>query len=199
MRLLVLGPPGAGKGTHGVRLAAELGIAHISSGDLLRAEIDRATPLGSALGGYVSRGELVPDKVLLELMVPVVVRAAEQTGGYIGDGFPRTLAQAERAHKLIGIDNDLPLQAVISLEVHEAALVERVLARAAMQGRADDTAEVITRRLAIFREHTLPLLEYYAGRELLVPIDGNSTSDEVYAAICSALAERGIRPRPSTT
>ncbi len=192
MRLLMLGPPGAGKGTHGLRLAEEHGVLHVSSGDLLRAEIAAGTSLGQSLQQYTARGELVPDEVLFALMVPVIDRAALETGGYIGDGFPRTLAQAQQAHQLIGLDRDLPLEGVVNLEVDEDALVQRILDRARQQGRVDDTVEVVRRRLEVFREHTLPLLDYYDGRGLLLTIDGNQTPDAVYADIGSALVERGI-------
>lgn len=197
MRLLMLGPPGAGKGTHGVHLSQEYKIAHISSGDLLRAEIKAGTPLGQKLGDYVARGELVPDEVLFDLMVPAVDQAAVETGGYIGDGFPRTLGQAERAHQLIGIDRDLPLQGVVYLDVAEEALIERILERARVQGRADDTAEVVRRRLEVFREHTMPLIDYYSGRQILIPINGDQPTESVYQDIISALTDRGVLMRPA--
>src|SRR4051812_1251119 len=103
MRLLMLGPPGSGKGTHGVRLAEEFGIVHISSGDVLRAE----AATNPTLAGYLARGDLVPDDAIFGLLIPIMERAAADTGGFIADGFPRTLAQAERAYREIGIERDL--------------------------------------------------------------------------------------------
>src|ERR1700754_3032264 len=139
MRLLMLGPPGSGKGTHGVRLADEFGIVHISSGDVLREAIKSDTPLGRRLAGYVARGDLVPDDVLFELLVPIMEQAVAKTGGFLADGFPRTLAQAERAYQEIGIDRHLKLAAVVSLDVPDDVLVRRMLDRAQQQGRPDDT------------------------------------------------------------
>lgn len=194
MRLLMLGPPGSGKGTHGTRLSEEHGVVHVSSGDVLRAELANGTPLGRKLAGYLAKGDLVPDDVLFELLVPIAVSAAQDTGGFIADGFPRTPAQARRAYQEIGIDRDLPLQAVVSLVVPEPVLMQRLLDRARVQGRADDTPEIIQHRLDMFREQTEPLVDYYRGRGILLPIDGDQSTDEVYVEIKTGLAERGIIP-----
>jgi adenylate kinase len=183
MRLLMLGPPGSGKGTHGARLAEEFGIVHISSGDVLRSEI----PKNQKLAGYVARGDLVPDDVLFELLIPVMERAVAETGGFIADGFPRTLAQAERAYREIGIDRHLTLDAVISLDVPDDVLVRRMLDRAQQQGRADDTLEVIQHRLAVYCAETYPLIDYFRERGLLLPVDGNQPPDDVYADIKKGL------------
>jgi adenylate kinase len=181
MRLLMLGPPGSGKGTHGVRLAEEYGIEHISSGDVLRARADE----DPTLAGYLTRGDLVPDDVLFELLIPIMEQA---DGGFVADGFPRTLAQAERAYREIGIDRHLMLDAVISLDVPEDVLVGRLLDRAKEQGRADDTLDVIEHRLAVYRDETQPLIDYYRNRGLLRPVDGDQATAEVYADIKEALA-----------
>jgi adenylate kinase len=183
MRLLMLGPPGSGKGTHGVRLAEEYGIVHISSGDVLRAEV--AT--NEKLAGYIARGDLVPDDVLFELLVPIMERAVAETGGFIADGFPRTLAQAERASREIGIDRHLKLDAVVSLDVPDDVLVRRVLDRARQQGRADDTLEVIQHRLAVYCAQTYPLIDYFRERGILLTVNGNQPPDEVYAEIRDGL------------
>jgi adenylate kinase len=187
MRLLMLGPPGSGKGTHGVRLAGEFGIVHISSGDVLRKAITDDTPLGKRLAGYVARGDLVPDDVLFELLVPIMERAAADTGGFIVDGFPRTLAQAERAYREIGIGRHLKLDAVVSLDVPDDVLVRRLLDRAQAQGRADDTLEVIQHRLAVYCAETHPLIDYFRERGILLPVDGNQSPDDVYADILVGL------------
>jgi adenylate kinase len=183
MRLLMLGPPGSGKGTHGVRLAEEFGIVHISSGDVLRAEVET----NATLAGYVARGDLVPDDVLFELLVPIMERAVADTGGFISDGFPRTLAQAERAYREIGIDRHLKLDAVVSLDVPDDVLVRRLLDRAKAQGRADDTIEVIQHRLAVYCAETYPLIDYFRGRGILLPVDGDQSPDAVYAEILAGL------------
>jgi adenylate kinase len=190
MRLLMLGPPGSGKGTHGVRLAEEYGIVHISSGDVLRKAIADDTPLGRKLAGYVARGDLVPDDVLFELLIPIMEQAVTETGGFIADGFPRTLKQAERAYREIGIDRNLKLDAVVSLDVPDDVLVRRMLDRAQQQGRADDTVEVIQHRLAVYCAETYPLIDYFRQRGVLVPVDGNQPPDEVYAHIKDALGQR---------
>jgi adenylate kinase len=187
MRLLMLGPPGSGKGTHGVRLAKEFGIEHISSGDVLREAIRSGSPIGRTLDAYVSRGDLVPDDVLFELMVPIAERAMAETGGFVADGFPRTLAQAERAFQELGVDRHLRFDAVVSLDAPEEVLVRRLLERARIEGRADDTPEVIQHRLAVYRAETSPLIDYYRGRGLLIPIDADRAPDEVYADIKKAL------------
>ncbi|MEV6849536.1 adenylate kinase [Actinoplanes sp. NPDC051411] len=186
MRLLMLGPPGSGKGTHGVRLADDYGVVHISSGDVLRAAIAGDT----RLAGYVARGDLVPDDVLFKLLVPIMERAVAKTGGFIADGFPRTLAQAERAYREIGIDRHLKLDAVVSLDVPDDVLVRRMLDRAQQQGRADDTLEVIQHRLAVYCAETYPLIEYFRERGILLPVNGNQPPDDVYADIKEALDQR---------
>jgi adenylate kinase len=192
MRLLMLGPPGSGKGTHGERLAADYGIVHISSGDVLRKAIAEETPVGRKLATYVARGDLVPDDVLFELLVPIIERAVADTGGFIADGFPRTTAQAERAYREIGIDRHLKLDAVVSLEVPDDVLVRRLLERAEQQGRSDDTLEVIQHRLEVYCAETHPLIDYFRGRGLLLTIDGNRAPGEVYTAIKDALTARPV-------
>jgi adenylate kinase len=154
MRLLMMGPPGSGKGTHGSRLADDFAVRHLSSGEALRAEMANDTPLGRTIGGHVTRGDLVPDDVLFGLMIPIAVRAMREGGGFVADGFPRTLAQAERAYREIGIDRDLKFEAVVSLDVPEEVLIGRMLERARVQGRADDTPEVIRHRLEVYRDET---------------------------------------------
>jgi adenylate kinase len=190
MRLLMLGPPGSGKGTHGVRLAEEYGIVHISSGDVLREAIAGDSPLGKQVAGYVARGDLVPDEVLFELLVPIMERAVVKSGGFVVDGFPRTLAQAERAYQEIGIDRHLKLDAVVSLDVPDDVLVRRMLDRAQQQGRADDTLEVIQHRLAVYCAETYPLIEYFRERGILIPVNGNQPPDNVHANIKDALGQR---------
>jgi adenylate kinase len=190
MRLLMLGPPGSGKGTHGVRLAEEYGIVHISSGDVLREAIAGDSPVGKKVAGYVARGDLVPDEVLFELLVPIMERAVVKSGGFVVDGFPRTLAQAERAYQEIGIDRHLKLDAVVSLDVPDDVLVRRMLDRAQQQGRADDTLEVIQHRLAVYCAETYPLIEYFRERGILIPVNGNQPPDNVHANIKDALGQR---------
>jgi adenylate kinase len=187
MRLLLIGAPGAGKGTQATRLAERLGITHISSGDLLRKHVTDETALGQQVKQYVSRGDLVPDQIVLDMLRKPIV-AASEGGGYVLDGFPRTLQQARIAYetaKELGV----AVQVAIHLDVPKDELVRRLLAR----GRgADDTADVIEHRLEVYEASTKPMLEYYAEREQLLTVDGTQPPDEVTDSIIDQL-ER-LRP-----
>jgi adenylate kinase len=182
MRLLLIGAPGAGKGTQAGRLASRFGITHISSGDLLRQHVRDQTPLGQAIKSYVDRGDLVPDSLVMDMLRKPVVAAAE-AGGYVLDGFPRTVEQAETAFAVaqpLGAE----VQAAIHLDVPDAELVRRLLAR---HRGSDDTEEVIEHRLQVYRENTIPLLEYYAGREWMFAVDGAQPPDAVHEEIVTRL------------
>src|SRR5438093_828756 len=146
-RLLLLAPPGAGKGTQGETLAERLHVPHISAGDLLRAEVRHGTPLGQQVAGYLQRGDLVPDRLVFDIMTPVVV-AAVVRGGYLLDGFPRTLPQATAAAD-VGARLGVTLEAVVYLYAPESVLVQRLLRRAHQAGRPDDTPGVIGHRLQL--------------------------------------------------
>ena len=187
MRLLLLAGPGGGKGTQGARLAERLEVEHVAAGDALRAEVERATEIGTRVAGYLDVGELVPDEVVVDLMTPIVAAAA-QAGGYILDGFPRNLAQAhvaDEAWERRGIG----LEAVVYLEVPEPELRRRLLARAETEARSDDTPEVIDNRLALFAETTFPLVEHYRDRGLLVAIAADQAPDAVTDDVMSRLAD----------
>jgi adenylate kinase len=182
MRLLLIGAPGAGKGTQAGRLAARFGLTHISSGDLLRQHVHDQTPLGQAIKSYVDRGDLVPDSLVMDMLRKPVVAAAE-AGGYVLDGFPRTVEQAKTAFAVaqpLGAE----VQAAIHLDVPDAELVRRLLAR---HRGSDDTEEVIEHRLQVYRENTIPLLEYYAGREWMFAVDGAQPPDAVHEEIVTRL------------
>jgi adenylate kinase len=197
MRLIMLSPPGAGKGTHSALLSQASGVAHISSGDLLRAEIARGTDPGRQLAGYTNRGDLVPDELIFEILVPAVQAADRDSGGYLLDGFPRTMAQARRAAQL-GVELELASDAVIYLTAPETVLVERLLSRAAREGRADDTLDVIQHRLAVFAEQTSPLVDYYRSRDILLEIDADRDPVVVQADIRDRLTDRTLA-RPVVT
>jgi adenylate kinase len=174
MRLLLIGAPGAGKGTQAVRLADRLGLTHISSGDLLRQHVTEGTALGKQVQQYVSRGDLVPDQVVLDMLRKPIL-AASKAGGYVLDGFPRTVEQAEIAYRTAR-ELGVAVQVAVHLDVPREELVRRLLAR----GRgADDTEEVIEHRLEVYDERTRPMLEYYAQRELLVTVNGARPPEEV--------------------
>jgi adenylate kinase len=184
VKVLLIGPPGSGKGTQGERLAARLGVDHIAAGDLLRAEVAEGTPLGVQVTDMVDR-ELVPDVVVLGLLLPRVLSAAA-AGGYILDGFPRSVDQAREARKLAD-QVDAGPDAVVYLDVPREELVRRIVERARVEGRADDNEETVQNRLRVFDDATRPLIDYYGGRALLHMIDAARDADTVTAAILDAL------------
>ena len=193
VRVVMLSPPGAGKGTHSRWLTQQTGAAHISSGDLLRAEVARGSVLGRQVAAYTARGDLVPDELIFSILVPVVVAAARDTGGYVLDGFPRTMPQALRAAEL-GVELDLTSDAVIYLTAPEEELVGRLLDRARRDGRTDDTLGVIRHRLAVFARETAPLVEYYRGRGILLELSTDRPEAEVRADLRDWLQARGLMP-----
>ena len=185
MKLLLLGAPGSGKGTQGKALASLYGVEHISSGEVLRVEVRAGTPLGREVAAFQRRGDLVPDQIVLGLLIPAVA-AATARGGYILDGFPRTLPQALQAAD-IARRLDLTLDAAIYLYVPEPVLLQRLMARA----RPDDTEEVIKHRLEVFTETTSPLIAYYRQqRGILVEVDGDQPPEAITAEIQARLADR---------
>jgi adenylate kinase len=182
MRLLLIGAPGAGKGTQAGLLAERFGIAHISSGDLLRQHVKDQTSLGQKIKSYLDRGDLVPDGVVMDMLRKPVVAAA-QDGGYVLDGFPRTVEQAmasfPTAHAL-----GVQVQAAVHLDVARTELVRRLLAR----GRgSEDTHAIIEHRLQVYLDKTVPLLEYYADREWMFTVDGGRPPDAVHHDIAAGL------------
>ena len=186
MRLLLLAPPGAGKGTQGERLAAWSGARHIAAGDLLRAQARSDGPLGREIAAHQVRGDLVPDQIVLDVLTPAVVEAAA-LGGYILDGFPRTLPQATAAAELaarLGVT----LHAAIYLHAPDAVLTRRLLDRAGQGGRSDDVADVIEHRLRVYAETTGPLVDYYTERGILVAVDADQPPDSVTAEIQARLS-----------
>jgi adenylate kinase len=186
VRLLLLAPPGAGKGTQGKRLAAWSGARHIAAGDLLRAEARAGGRLGREIAAHQTRGDLVPDQIVLDVLTPAVVEAAAH-GGYILDGFPRNLPQATAAAELaarLGVT----LRAAVYLHAPEAVLTRRLLDRASQGGRSDDRADVIQHRLEVFAETTGPLVPYYEERGILVAVDADQPPESVSADIQAGLS-----------
>ncbi|HEX2824317.1 MAG TPA: adenylate kinase [Streptosporangiaceae bacterium] len=182
MRLLLIGAPGAGKGTQAGRLAERFGIAHISSGDLLRQHVKDQTSLGQKIQAYVDKGDLVPDGFVMDMLRKPVVAAAEGRG-YVLDGFPRTVDQAKAVFptaRALGVE----VQAAVHLDVPREQLVRRLLSR---NRGADDSEAVIEHRLQVYLDNTVPLLEYYAGREWMFTVDGSQPPDAVHAEILSRL------------
>jgi adenylate kinase len=186
MNVLLIGPPGSGKGTQGERLAARLGLEHLAAGDLLRAEVENRTPLGNRVAEMMRKGELVPDAVIISLLMPRVL-AASEANGYLLDGFPRSVEQALEARKLAELADAGP-DAVIYLDAPREELVRRILARAEIEGRADDNPETVTNRLRVFDEATRPLVDHYRERGLLSVINADQHEDEVTADILRVLS-----------
>lgn len=193
MNVLLIGPPGAGKGTQGERLANRLGIAHLAAGDLLRAEVEAGTPVGEQVADLMRHGELVPDSVIIELLMPRIV-AASADGGYLLDGFPRSVEQAKEARKLADTAGAAP-DAVIYLDAPRDELVRRILARADIEGRPDDNPGTVKKRLEVFDEATRPLIEYYRDRGLLRVVDANQDENAVTDAILAILPNRAADDR----
>lgn len=185
MNLLLIGPPGSGKGTQGERLAQRLGLEHIAAGDLLRAEVDAQTPLGRRVSEFMHRGDLVPDEVILSMLMPKVLAAAD-ANGYLLDGFPRSVDQAVEARSLAEQAGAAP-DAVIYLDAPRAELIRRILARAELEGRADDNPDTVGNRLEVFDAATHPLVDYYRDRGLLHVVDASLDPDAVTAQIIAAL------------
>jgi adenylate kinase len=184
VNIVLMGPPGCGKGTQAVRIAAALGCAHLSTGDLLRAEITAGTPLGKAVASVVSAGALIPDDMVSELVLPRA-RAAAATTGYLLDGYPRSLPQARAL-----LDSEIPPDRVIALDAPAPVLVERILRRARLEGRADDTPEVIEHRLRVFAESTQPVLDLFAERGLLCTVAATGPPDTVASSILDQLPRK---------
>lgn len=184
MKVLMIAPPGAGKGTQGEVIASHFDIPHIATGDLLRDHVARGTELGRSVQHYLDRGELVPDEVVLS-MVREALEAA-RGGGYVIDGVPRTMAQARALYE-IALELDMTADVALHLQVEDAELVRRLLGRAAEQQRSDDSEEVIRRRLALYYDVTHPILDWYGERGILVSVDARRPADQVGRHILTAL------------
>jgi adenylate kinase len=192
MRLILLGPPGAGKGTQAQRLVQRHGIVQLSTGDMLRAAVKAKTPIGRKAEAIMARGELVPDDVVVAI-VSDRIDESDARKGFILDGFPRTVAQAEALERLLG-DKRLRLDAVVELKVDEGALLKRLASRIAemiARGEAvrpDDNPEALKTRLDVYRTQTAPLIAFYGKKGLLKSVDGMAPVEAVAAAIDGALS-----------
>ncbi|MGI9470623.1 MAG: adenylate kinase [Rubripirellula sp.] len=187
MRIVFIGPPGAGKGTQCKRLASHLEIPHLSTGEMLR-DTPRGSELAELVSSYIDAGQLAPD----ELVMPIVIdRLADEdcAQGCLFDGFPRTVNQAEMLDRFLG-ERDDQLNLVLHLDVNVDELVGRLLKRAEVENRVDDTKETIAARLAVFREQTAPVLDYYAREGRVEKIDGMRSPDDVFSQIVQAVDAR---------
>ena len=192
MRVLMVAPPGAGKGTQGAVIAAHFDIPHIATGELLREHVARQTQLGRAVRHHLDRGELVPDEIVLDMVGDAFLTAQkERGGGYVLDGMPRNLTQARALYKM-GQGLGMTANVAMHLKADDDELVRRLLARAALEHRTDDTEPVIRRRLAVYHEVTHPIVEWYAERGILVSVDAMRPVDRVARQILTAL--EAMRP-----
>ena len=189
-RMVLLGPPGAGKGTQAARIAERLSIPAISTGDIFRANVAGATELGTQAKAYMDKGEYVPDSIT-NAMVADRIAQADCENGFLLDGYPRTTAQVGELDSMLEASG-LALDVVVEITADAEAVVARLLKRAGEQGRADDTEPVIRRRLEVYAESTAPLADLYAERDLLVQVDGMGEIDVVTGRIMEALASRGV-------
>ncbi|WP_291378191.1 adenylate kinase [Demequina sp.] len=188
MRLVLVGPPGAGKGTQAARLADTYGIPAISTGDIFRANVKGETELGREAQGYMSRGALVPDEVT-NAMVRDRLLHEDVAAGFLLDGYPRNPDQAVELDGMLA-DNGTALNAVVEITADSDEVTTRLLKRAEIEGRADDTEDVIRKRLAVYAESTAPVTAYYEGQGLLVRVDGIGEVDEVTDRLVDALRAR---------
>lgn len=182
-RIVVLGAPGAGKGTQAAKLAAHLDIPTISTGALFRQHIAQGTELGRLARSYIDAGNLVPDEVTSR-MIAERLKESDAAAGFILDGYPRNLAQAQTLKGMLG---DAGLSAVLELDIDPEVVIGRLLRRASIEGRSDDSEEVIRHRMEVYREKTAPLIEYYAAAGLLKRVDADGEIDDVFARLLAAL------------
>lgn len=192
IRLLMLGAPGSGKGTQGTRLAERYSARHVSTGDLLRAQLAAGTDLGRQAQPFMDRGDLVPDELILGMVLEDVLGASSPPS-YVLDGFPRTVAQARAAYEK-AVATDRVLDAVLCLDIDHDTLIERLGQRGLESGRPDDDEQIVRHRIEEYEHKTLPLLDYYAGRDILIRIDAAGEIDDVTARIYAALDGLPARP-----
>ena len=185
LNIVIFGAPGSGKGTQSEKIVEKYGINHISTGDVLRAEMKNGTELGKTAKGYIDQGQLIPDELMIDILASVF-DSFKDSKGVIFDGFPRTIPQAEALTKLLS-ELGTEVHAVVGLEVDEDELVQRMLERGKASGRSDDNIETIKKRLDVYHKQTCPLKEYYIKAGKYLPIKGNGSIDDIFADIRSAL------------
>jgi adenylate kinase len=185
LNIVIFGAPGSGKGTQSELIIAKYGLHHISTGEILRAEMENQTELGKIAEGYITKGQLIPDDLIIKMLSGILDLTAKSKG-YIFDGFPRTIAQGEALDTMLR-EKNTSVMAVFSLEVEEKELINRLLNRGKEQGRADDNLETIQNRLAVYHAQTEPLTEYYKKKGKLFRIKGGDSIDDVFEQITQVL------------
>jgi adenylate kinase len=182
VNFLIFGPPGSGKGTQSVRLAEEFNLVHLSTGDMLRAEITAGTELGKKMSLIMSKGELVPDDVVIE-MIAYKIDHSKGSAGFLFDGFPRTVAQTISLEKMLN-DRRMKINRMLVLDVDHDELVKRLIARAELSGRPDDKdPAVIENRIAVYKEKTEPIINYCSQKSLYQPVNGMGSIDDIFGRL----------------
>lgn len=182
VNFLIFGPPGSGKGTQSVRLAEKFNLLHLSTGDMLRAEIAAGTELGERMSRIMSKGELVPDEVVIEMIANKIDHSKGQAG-FLFDGFPRTVAQTVSLEKMLN-DRDMKIDSMLVLEVDHDELVKRLIARAEISGRPDDKdPKVIENRIDVYKEKTEPIIDYCRKKGIYTPVNGMGTIEDIFARL----------------
>ncbi|MCQ2239307.1 MAG: adenylate kinase [Bacteroidaceae bacterium] len=184
--IVIFGAPGSGKGTQSDKIIAEYGVAHISTGDVLRGEIKAGTELGKTASAYINEGKLVPDSLIIDMLAVTLDAKGKDIPGVIFDGFPRTIAQAEALNEMLAARGE-KVSVVIGLEVDDEELIKRIIARGKTSGRADDNEETAKKRLNTYYSQTLPLKDFYINEGKYAKIQGVGTIDGIYADIKKAI------------
>ena len=185
LNIVIFGAPGSGKGTQSERIVEKFGINHISTGDVLRAEIKNGTELGKTAQGYIDQGQLIPDELMIDILASVF-DSFKDSKGVIFDGFPRTIAQAEALKQMLA-DRGQEVSVMLDLEVPEEELMTRLIKRGKDSGRADDNEETIKKRLVVYHSQTAPLIDWFKKEEKYQHINGVGTMDSIFADIVSAV------------
>ena len=185
LNIVIFGAPGSGKGTQSERIVERYGINHISTGDVLRAEIKNGTELGKTAKGYIDQGQLIPDELMIDILASVF-DSFKDSKGVIFDGFPRTIAQAEALKKMLA-ERGQDVTVMVDLEVPEDELMTRLIKRGKDSGRADDNEETIKKRLHVYHSQTAPLIDWYKNEKKYQHINGLGTMDGIFADICEAV------------
>jgi len=186
VNFLIFGPPGSGKGTQSVRLAEKFNLVHLSTGDMLRAEITAGTELGKKMSSIMAKGELVPDEVVIE-MIAAKIDKTKDTAGFLFDGFPRTVGQTIELEKMLG-KRGMKIDLMLVLDVEHDELVKRLIARAELSGRSDDKdPAVVENRISVYKSKTEPIVNYCREKRLYQPVDGMGTIDDIFLRLSDHL------------